>query len=287
MAMHIVLGDGEMTAKELAATLQDLWNATVKDEAFWFIVQGKSEPTSTDLALLKWLHSNEVYYEVLTDDADSLDDAYEGYQNLHTAKQLARKVVNLLESSPEEGESADLLLLYSSSDSSAEEDRWLNKVAQAAADGAYQSFVLNDGLMEVEIFTDGAEEEEEEEAPKKTGPSKKAPAKRPARQEPEEEEEEPEASKGSYTRDELEEMDLSELKKVASDLGITVPSRSRPKTYVDYILGEAASSTPEAEIEETTAPGLSIGGIPVSTEAVAEAAAAIVLRRIAMALQSD
>ena len=54
MAMHVVLGDGEMSRKELTETLKDLWNRA-GDEPFWFLVQGKPEPTETDANLLTWL----------------------------------------------------------------------------------------------------------------------------------------------------------------------------------------------------------------------------------------
>lgn len=298
MTMHLVLGDGEMTAKELTETLKDLWEKA-GDDPFWFIIQGKSEPTATDKALVKFLHTNEVYYEVLTDDADSMADIYENSQNTHTAKRLAQKVVNLLNNSPEEDEGADILALYVSDDPDAEEDRWLNTIVQAANDADFKSYVLNDGLVEIELA--GGEEEEEPEPepepepakPAKASktPSKKAAAK-PKAEEPEEEEEPEDLGPVTYSRDELEDMDLGQLKEIASKRGITLPPRTRPKTYIDHILGEAPGSAPEAEVEnvktggDTVTGGLTIGGVPISVEAVAATAADIVLRRLGEALGS-
>jgi hypothetical protein len=284
--MHVVLGDGEMTQKELSETLKDLWEQA-GDEAFWFVVQGKSEPTTTDKNIVKFLHTNEIYYEVLTDDADAMADIYTQSQNTHVAKQLARKVVSLLNNSPEEGEEADVLALYVSDDSEAEEDRWLNTTVQAANDAGFKGFVLNDGMVEIELSGGEPEEPEPEEPPKpskapakKVGAKKAAPAKETAAEVP--------------SREELEEMDLGELKEVAANLGITLPPRTRPKTYIDHILGEAAPETPEAEVTPSIAAdttsdsgsGLSIGGVQISVEAVAAVAADMVMRRIVEALQS-
>jgi hypothetical protein len=285
--MHVVLGDGEMTQKELTETLKDLWEQA-GDESFWFVVQGKSEPTATDKNLIKFLHTNEIYYEVLTDDADAMADIYTQSQNTHVAKQLARKVVNLLNNSPEENEDADVLALYVSDDSEAEEDRWLNATVQAANDAGFKGFVLNDGMVEIELSGPGEPEPEPEEPPKPSkAPAKKVGAKKAAAAPVPESAEVP-------SREELEEMDLGELKEVAANLGITLPPRTRPKTYIDHILGETPAA-PEAEVTPSTAVntsggtmdgGLSIGGVQISVEAVAAVAADMVMRRIVEALQS-
>lgn len=285
-----------MTQKELTETLKDMYTkASDADEAFWMIVQGKSEPTGTDRVLMKFLNTNEIYYEVLTDDADAMAEGlYDNSQNTHTAKQLAKKVVNLLNSSPDDDETADVLALFASSDPDAEEDRWLNTIIAAVFDAGFKVYALNDGLLEVEPDAEPGEEEEEEVPPAKT-PAKKAPAKkasaaRPA-PEPEPDEDEGVKSPPSYSRDELEEMDLKQLKEVAASLDIELPSRTRPKTYIDAILGEGKGAAPEAEVEATptiinttntsgTTAGINISGVPMSVESVAETAANIVLRKL-------
>src|SRR4051794_14770183 len=124
MTMNVVLGDGTLPAKELEALLMDLSEkATEADDPFWFLIQGKAEPTATDEKLVSWLIENDVYFDLISDGSES--DLYEGYQNKTTVKRLAPKIVSLMQETPEEGEEAQVLALFASDDPDAEEDRWL------------------------------------------------------------------------------------------------------------------------------------------------------------------
>jgi hypothetical protein len=246
VTMHVVLGDGEMPRKELTETLQDLWDkATNNDETFWFLVQAKAEPTATDTSLMSWISKNEIYYETIGD-GDEVAEIYDGAQDKHTAKRLATKIVNLLNSKPEEGESADVLALFVSDNPEAEEDRWLNETIQVVIDGNFTVLALNDGLVEVDLSEEGeaAEQEPEEEAPApaKKAAAKKVAAKKAAAPAAEVEEEDP----GAWTREALEDKSLDELKTIAANSGISLPPRTRASTYVSAILGEADA---EAEVE--------------------------------------
>ena len=273
--MHVVLGDGEMSRKELTETLKDLWNRA-GDEPFWFLVQGKPEPTETDANLLTWLNKNEIYYEVVTDDEDSLADIYGQRQQTHTAKRLAQKIVNMLSSAPEDGESADVLGLFTSDDPGAEEDRWLNSVIQSAIDAGYPALALNDGLVEIDL-SGGEEEAEAEEEPvaTKTGPSKRTAKKVAA----------PSGngtkSEADYTREQLEELELPELKDIAAAKGIELAPRTRMATYIDAILGEGKPEAPAVEV--TPVPPAASGDVDL--ELVAKMAAEILIERIVAALQ--
>ena len=187
--MHVVLGDGEMTSKELRETLKDLWDRA-GDEPFWFLLLGKSEPTATDQTLVTWLHKNEIYYEVVTDDADTMSDIYSGSQQTHVAKRLSQKITNLLNGVPEEDGSVDVLALFTSDEPDAEGDRWLITALQATMAAGYEALGLNDGLVPIDMTGGEPESEEEEEA---VAPTKKAAAKKPAKKAaapPDEEEEE-------------------------------------------------------------------------------------------------
>lgn len=261
MTMHVVLGDGEMTRKELTETLADLWKADEEAGAtFWFLLQGKSEPTATDTALVKWLESNDIYYEVLTDDADSMDKLYSQPQETHVAKRLSQKVVSLLNSKPEEGEEAELLALFFSDDSNAEEDRWLNQVCQDVFDAGIKVRALNDGLLEVDLSEAATEAEAEQPAAPVVPITKKSVAKKaaaaPRRDTAVSEEAETATASSepaSYTREQLEEKELPELKEIAAALNISFPPRTRMTTYIDAILGEDRPAV------EVTAPVVSNG----------------------------
>ena len=170
MAMHVVLGEGEMTRKELTETLKDLWDRA-GEEPFWFLLLGKSEPTATDQTLVTWLHKNEIYYEVVTDDADAMADIYSGSQNTHVAKRLAQKIVNLLGTASEEDETADVLALFTSDEPDAEGDRWLITALQATMAAGYPALGLNDGLVPIDMTGGETEPEQEEEA---VAPTKKS-----------------------------------------------------------------------------------------------------------------
>jgi len=287
MTMHVVLGDGEMTRKELTETLQDLWKADEEAGAtFWFLLQGKKDPTATDQALVKWLESNDIYYEVLTDDADSMDGIYSQPQETHVAKQLSRKVVSLLSTKPEEGEESELLALFFSDDSSAEEDRWLNQVCQDVFDAGIKVRALNDGLLEVDLSEAAAAEEAEPEQDAKVVPIKKAVAKKggaaPRRDTPVSEEEEVPDDPAAviYTREALEEMELPALKEIAKAKGIEFPPRTRMTTYIDAILGEdrpAVEVTPSEVAAATPVNGINV-------EAIADAIIQNIIRRLEVAL---
>lgn len=260
--MHVVLGDGQMTRKELSATLTDLWDKDEKaGQAFWFVLQGKSDPTDTDKALVTWLEKNEIYYQIVTDDPEAVDPIYAQPQETHSAKKLGQKVTSLLESMPEEGESAEILALFvDTSDATAAEDKWLNTIIASAYDAGYPTRALNDGLVEIDLGPEAEEAEAEPEpaAPAKKSVAKKAPAKKAAAARPadtsvsdddeDETESQPPTSATPRTRAELEELDATEVKEIAAEMGIVLPPRTRATTYIDHILGEAKGAAPAAEV---------------------------------------
>ena len=299
MTMHAVLGDGEMTRRELTETLGDLWKADEENsQSYWFILQGKSEPTDTDKALVTWLEKNEIYYELVTDDPDAVSEIYTQPQEVHTAKKIAQKVVALLQSKPEEGEPAEILALFSDvNDATAAEDRWVNGVIQAAYDAGFPTRALNDGLVEIDLSEGAAQAEAEPEAePAKTAaPTKKSVAKkaaaRPAADTPipdegdaaEEALEQPAGNVKVPSREELEDMEPSEVKEVAAAMGIVLPPRTRATTYIDHILGEAKAPAPTAEVEEVPEVAIAANGY-VDPDAVAERVAVILWEKIQKAI---
>ena len=199
--------------------------------------------------MLNWMSKNEIWFEVITDDADAVDEIYADAQETYVVKRLSQKVVSLLTTKPEEGEEADVLGLFVSEDPTAEEDRWLNNVIEAAMKEGFKAYALNDGLVEIDLgggeSATQQEEEEEEEVP---AAAKPAPSKRAAKKAAAPSDNGGTKAKKSYTRDELEELDLDGLKEIASDLGITLPPRTRMATYIDHILGENKDDSPSVEV---------------------------------------
>jgi hypothetical protein len=281
MTMHVVLGDGEMTRKELTETLQDIWNADEKDgQTFWFLLHAKPEPTDTDKALVNWLEKNEIYYEIITDDADTVHPLYSQPQETHVAKQMSRKIVSLLKSKPEEGEGAELLALFYSDDSEAEEDRWLNEVCQDVFDSDFKIRALNDGLLEVDL----AAPAEEQPAAPVTPIGKKSVAKKggaaPRRTDTAVSGEGETAASSAHTREQLEEMEMPQIKEIAAGLGLEFAPRTRMATYIDAILGE--SGAPAVEVQSQAAANGEVVGIDI--EALADAIIGAVIKRLEAAL---
>jgi hypothetical protein len=293
VTLHVVMGDGEMTRKELVATMDDLWERE-GDGNFWFLLQGKSDPTETDKFLTTWLQGNDLFYAIVTDDKASLHQCYSSAAQTFVAKGLAKKVISLIESEPEDGELVDVLALFTSDDPEAEEDRWLNDLMGEIAEAGHTIRALNDGLTVLDFESSPEEEEveqseEEEEvrskkapakkaAPSKTAPSKGAKPKSAAQPEPEEESEE-EVEEVELTREDLEAMDLTELKEIAKANGIELPPRTRTTTYIDAILG--VDDTPAAEVEEVSSNGQ---GDDLDLDDLAEAVANILIGRLVKAL---
>ena len=127
-----------------------------------------------------------------------------------------------------------MLGLFVSDDPAAEEDRWLNNIIEAAMKEGFKAYGLNDGLIEIDLGGGAAaetqqEEEEEEEVP--PTPTKRASKKAAAS---------PNGAKPTsttYTRDDLEDMELDQLKEIAASKGIELPPRTRMATYINEILG--------------------------------------------------
>lgn len=246
MTLNVVLGAGEMPVKELHATLKDLHaKANQADDPFWFLVEGKAEPTDTDRALVNWLNTNNVWYDTIGD-GSAVDKLYSEGQNVYEAKRLAPKVVELMGELPEEGEAKSRLLgIWSSDDFSAEEDRWLNDVGTAVAKADYAVYALNDGMVEIDMLAD-EEEPAAEPEPEAAAPTKTKKPKPPT-------DDEPVAAAGAYTREALEAMGRDEIVAIAIELGIDLPSRTRTPTFIKRILGEEDTLEAVAEPVEVEA----------------------------------
>jgi hypothetical protein len=241
-----------MSRRELSKTLEDLLEKA-EGVDFWFIVQGKDEPTATDQALMAWITERQVFFQVITSDKKAMSEIYKNADEVYEVKRLAPKVLSLMQEFGADEEAA-MFGLFVNNDEEVEEDRWLNDVMASVVE-EFKVYAMNDGLVELGLDEgeegEEAEPEEEPEPPAKVkSATKKAAAKPPARDEDDEEgeEEEAEPDDGVYTREQLDAMDIGQLKEVAASKGITLPPRTRMPTYINAILGE--DGTPEAEVEE-------------------------------------
>lgn len=246
--MYVILGEGEMPAADLKASLDDLEAQAVQDQAtFWVTVRATAEPTATDRALMAWVHAHETYYETVGPEANSADPLYSGTQEKHAVKGVGNKIVELMQTKPEEGEEAVMLALFASDDPEAPEDAELYAVVEKVLEAGFSVLALNDGLAEIGL-TEGEGGDEEEAAPEPvTAPVKKAAARAVQQQLPGLDD----VDELWATRENLEGLNIDEIKVIASRFGITLPPRTRQQTYISAILdrNEPEPTPPEAEIE--------------------------------------
>jgi hypothetical protein len=249
--MHVVLGDGEMTRRELSKTLEDLVEQAREipnDDEFWFLIQGKAEPTATDKAMLEWFTAQDTWYAVITDDKKGMSPIYKGAQEVYEVKRLAPKVVSLMEEKPAMNEEAALFGLFVNNDADVPEDTWLNDVMASVVAAGFKIFSMNDGLVELGLPGGGDEEGEDEDEPdnvvEMTPKSKTLPQRQP------DQEDEPEPS-GTPTREDLENMNSEQLRALGATMGLEFPPRTRMTTMIKEILGEGGT---EAEVEAVEVP---------------------------------
>lgn len=254
--MHMIVGNGELPKKDLTATLGDLWEkAQEADEEFWFTIVAQDEPNATHKALTAWLAANEIYYEVIVEDADSVDEAYSGAQKVHAAKKTVTKVVNLLKASTEE-DGADVLALFVNLEAEDDEDQIVLDSLQSAIDAGFKGYALNDSMTEIDLSEEEEQEEEQEEeeedekpaASKKAAPAKKAAAKKaaPAKKAAAKADAGPKA----YTAEDFEDMTDAEIRAIGASLGVT--TRGRDNWIAKILEAQGGGGDEEQEEEEET-----------------------------------
>lgn len=252
--MHVVLGDGEMTRRELSKTLEDLLEQAREipdDDEFWFLLQGKAEPTATDKAMMDWITEKDLWYAVITDDKKGMAPIYKEAQETYEVKRLAPKVLSLMQEKPQEGEGAALFGLFVNNDSDVPEDTWLNDVMASVVAGGFKIFSMNDGLVELGL-PDRKGEDEDEEAEEPSNVVEMTPKSKVPQPQPDEEDEPSTGMPDTYTRDDLEDLNSEQLRAIGLSLGLPeFPPRTRMTTMIKEILGEG---TEEAEVEEVVVP---------------------------------
>jgi len=236
MTMYVVLGDGEMPAADLKATLDDLENQAVEDSAtFWMLVKATSEPTATDRALLAWLTAHECYYETVGPEANSAHEIYKGTQEKHNVKGVGAKVVQLMQEKPEDGEEAFLLALFASDDPEDPADAELYANLELVLQAGFKVMALNDGLAEINLAEGEVEGAPPEEQPDAAPEPEDATVSDPAE---------------DYTREQMEAMDNEQVKAICAAAGIEMPPRTRMPTYINaYLNRDKGDPTPVAEVE--------------------------------------
>lgn len=240
--MHVVLGEGSITKKELEHQINELWEAaTATDADFWFLLEAKETPTEADKALVKFLSTSAIHHQVLIPEGVTPDDLYDSAAERHdTEGDWAESVVEAMQSLPEGEEGADLLALFVDPANEVPEDAELIGVIEAAINAGIEVFGLNDSM---EPVTFDADEPEEPPVPPPTPAKASKTASKKAAPQPaaEPEDDTTPAAPVEYTRVELEGMTPPEVKAIASGMGLSAKNKAG---QIDLILAGQEQGPP-------------------------------------------
>lgn len=225
--MYGIYGEGFISPEAVAEHVGRLADAAQVDGGeVWFLVHIPENPTEGLINVVAWLNENDAWWIGFSDSDEFDEDLYEGSQEEPVVvKNIGRKFLSWFK---KEDDVALLALYTDGGDSDA-----MSEVLDIVTSAKYLAQDLSDGLTPIEM-TDDDEEEVPEEA------------------------EEPAKEEGRYTREELEGLELKELRALALAEGKTwaklhhsQSNKMRKAALIEYFLGEGEA--PEA-VEEEEAP---------------------------------
>jgi hypothetical protein len=254
--LYVVAGNGTGPAKEITAALKDLKDKATKEEVdFWLVLEGKDEPTATDQAIVKWLTTNEVWFEVYS----TTGTTYDGAQETHATDDVWTSFLERMQERNEESEDAAVLILPADPDGESDADEELMAFVEQAIDADLNVYALNGEMSKITLEEQPEAPEEPEEAPtpakaatkKASAPTKaatkkaaaptKAVAKKAAATAPVEDEDEGEEAEAVvYTQEELAKMTPAELGAILRGQGLD-PKGLAKKELIAAILAQTAA----------------------------------------------
>ena len=247
MTLYVVLGDGDMPAKEVTHQLDDLWyKAEAEDQNFWFVLEAKEAPTPTDLELVSFFAKFGISYGLIVPKGMTVPADYVGVAELIDVERVLDGVDFAIHEMPEQdGEAAVLLCLFQNIKEDDPADAALISAVTLALQAGVEVFALNDSLERV-AMTQPIPLNTPEPAPAKSPkrPAKPAPAPAPAEASPE---------MDALTRTILDGMRAPEVKALAEGMGL--PYTNKPdtiETILDLISGEDQLTPEEPAVTDLT-----------------------------------
>jgi hypothetical protein len=240
MALYAIVGDGELNRKELAALLQDLeQRASFQLDQIWYLMVGKEEPTPTDKAIVKWFVDHETYFEVITS-GDHDEHVYDSASDFIEADEITPEFLEeTLKAKREGDEDVAVIAMFVNPTESVDEDAELAALLWPLIEN--RVVVFDQTLQEVTI-----PDEESEEPP--------LPA------EDDEDEESDDEAHGAWTREDLLEMSLSEVRGIAKGMGVMGKGK---EGAINAILGAQGEDEEEALEEAVLETAVSANGSTV------------------------
>lgn len=225
MTLYAVVGNGEMPEKEVVQQLDDLWKkADAEDTDFWFVLEGKANPTETDRRIVAWLNQFDLHYSLVTPAGVTASEDYTGVSEFIDCDRPSdmAEVMEMLRAKPEENdgkeEDAVALALFCDIAADSPEDHELIVTLTATIGAGFKAYALNDAMEEIELRTEEAVPLPEDAVkPKVEEPVAEAPA-------PEVDE----ADDGPLPLDKvyLDGLTAAEVKELAKGMGITYTNKA-------------------------------------------------------------
>lgn len=156
MSMYVIVGNGQMPAKEVEAQLADLINSAVnvQDVDIWFLLEGKTTPTDTDKAIIKYLDKIQAYYETFEDSNYTSPNLLYGHSQAHRGNVGFNNLIEYMREQAEQeaGEVALLGLFYDFDNQYHPEDALLDTLASEIGSGSdIKFYALNAAMVRLDV----------------------------------------------------------------------------------------------------------------------------------------
>jgi hypothetical protein len=225
--LYTLIGNGNPNRKEVVESLRSLHSAVPDDEEMWMVFVHQEKLSDAHSDAVQWALKAGIPFEyVLPADIKEFDEWVEAADHVHWSKSPVSFAMKLTNSRPEEGEGRAVLVMSDDID----EDVDLLNAVTFCLDNDIPAYDLGGQMAQLSFEEVMVEVDEGREAPVV-----------------------PEAVPSEWSRDDLQELTLVELKSIVNDHGL-VPRDMRSKdSLIDSILGESVEVEPTEEpFEEVT-----------------------------------
>lgn len=214
--LYVIVGDGEMPAKEVTHQLDDLWKkAEEANTDFWFVVEGKSAPNDTDRALVAFFNKFGIHYGVLVEPNVKVSDEYTDVAEYIDVDSIQNGAVGMMEMVLGEEDSALLALFVNVAEDDPADSLLIATITDAINEG-FKVYGLNDSMEPVEVIT-------EEVTPMPEGTVELKPTPLPTPEEMEGEEVPDPEELPPLDKEYLSGLTAAELKELCKGMGLTYP----------------------------------------------------------------
>lgn len=238
MSMYVIVGNGQMPAKEVEAQLADLINnaVNVQDVDIWFLLEGKTIPTDTDKAIVKYLDRIQAYYETFEESNHGTPHIMYANAAAHRGNVGYKNLIDYMNEQAEQeaGEIALLGLFYDFDNQYHPEDALLDTLAsEISPDSAVSFYALNAAMVKLDAGDAPVTPKQPKEVPSAVPQSKSEYDKTAF---------EALSSLEDWTAEELAALTVEELRAICPN----APKKATKTELVSILLGDNVTEIPAA-----------------------------------------